>query len=270
MTCTEVELNQSPRPGEQRNNGPISMNLAGGTPVDVEQPGSWPAAVLARATELANALRGTTDHVSDLQVPDAREDEFRALLSCRVVRAYHATRLLDHEVSMIEHRGLRLLSVKLLSDRIEAAFSNACITATERDYFHAAHVFATHEDENRRGQTCLFLGTYVLREDPDLLQDLLGIWGGEGLYMTSASRHAEDRLRTLGRPAVVVVDVDLSAGWSTYKAWPGLQQLFAGTLLGLQASADVFYSKPVPPRQVRAIWLPGNQEYDKFKGLPRA
>ena len=72
----------------------------------------------------------------------------------------------------------------------------------------------------------------------------------------------------MGRPAVVVADIDLTAGWETHLVTPALQQLFVGRYLDLEGvECSVHYSQPVPARDIVDIWQPGQAEYDQFEDL---
>src|SRR5438132_14434734 len=96
--------------------------------VDVDDPQTWPPDVRREAQAIADSVRGKAKYVSDLPIPIEGEDPFRALLAGHPLVAYHATRLLDHEVAMIREQGLRPLTAKLVEDRIEAAYGHSLIS----------------------------------------------------------------------------------------------------------------------------------------------
>jgi hypothetical protein len=132
--------------------------------------------VLEYAVNLSRALRGTTRFVGDLAVQLELEGEFRRLLQGRLLRVYHATRLLDHELSMIQTLGLRPLSLQLIKDRIQAAHAHSWITVEQRSQLEPAHVYADGHAEHRDGQVCLFLGTHTLHTVTGVAS-LLCTWG---------------------------------------------------------------------------------------------
>ena len=221
---------------------------------------------MERTQALADPLRGTTEHTNDLAVLFEGEDDFRALLSGCLVRAYHATRLLEHEVQMIRTQGLRLLSVELVTEKIEAAREQSCISPGECDLLKAAHVFAVGEETNRSGECSFFLPVSMLDFRSSGVNPLLSSWGGEALGMSSGAQQLPDRLVELGRPAIVVADIDLSPG--RHLVFPGIQQLFVGRYLGLDnVLASVHYSSPVSADDIVAMWQPGGDEFDRFEGL---
>lgn len=242
-------------------------------PIDVDDPATWPPHVVAEVQPLAKAVRGKSRYLADLLVPIEGEDDFRALLSGYLLRTYHATRLLDHEVAMIRERGLRPLTEQLVKDRINAALANSCITQKECQQLLAAHLFAPDQARNMRarvGKVCLILSQHAFRHEPDLAAPLLEEWGGEAITMTKGGSQLRPMLAELGKPALVVANIDLSQSWRTHFVNPNLKKVFVANLIqpgGL--GADVFYEAPVPPEQVVATWQPGDPEYDQFKGLPR-
>jgi hypothetical protein len=236
--------------------------------VDIEKPDTWPASVLEWAERWATQLRDSTEYFSDLAIPPEDEDEFRSLLREHPLCAFHATRLLDHEVEMIRKQGLRPLTTHLLEDRTNAAFDHSVFTADERDQLLNSTVFALGEAKYRKGQVNLFLGTHVLRDSVQQIAPLLRTWGGEGIYWGAGDLRS--RLREVGTPTIVVAGIDLSPGWRIHRTTPGLHKVFIGCLLNLaDVSASVDYTQPVPPQHVPGIWQPGIPEYDSFELLPR-
>jgi hypothetical protein len=235
--------------------------------VDLDDPDTWPSDVIDWAQRWVSKLAGTTIYTADLVVPLERENEFRALLAGTTLRAYHCTRLLDHEVELIRQQGLRQLSAELVRERIDAAYEQGALTETERVGFHESHVFARGHQAHREGQVCLVLGRQIL-EEVHGVSPLLSTWGGEGIYM--AAPELRTRLEQLGRPAIVVTQIDLSSDHRTHLTFPSLSKLFVGAVLDTEGrGADVFYRAAVPPEDVLEIWQPGHPEYDRNEGLPR-
>ena len=236
--------------------------------VDADDPSTWPPAVFEHVRILADRLRGTTDYANELSVPSDDENDFRSLLSGWLVRVYHATRLLDHEDQTIRQQGLRLLSVELVEERINAAFDHSCISEEERDQLHASHVYAIDEEKDRDGKLCFIFPASMMADPFSGINPLLGIWGGEGISMFGDTRGQTERLARLGRPSLVVATVDLSGGLPGLFVHPGALKMFMGRLLNLKGhGAEVHSRTPVPPRHIEAIWHPGDAEYDRFKDL---
>ena len=235
--------------------------------LNVDDPSTWPPELRERAQMLANQLRGTTEYMNDLEIPLEAEDDSRALLSGCLVRAYHATRLLDHEVQMIRTQGLRLLSEESVKERINAAYEHSCISAAKRKMLQSSHVFETDEAQYRAGQCCLFLPESMLLNSSYGINPLLNTWGGEAIWKPRSDAE-RDWLGKLGRPAIVVAYLDLSPGQTVYSMFPDIQKVFTARLLNLEIVADIFYRRPVPAEHIRAIWQPGDTEYDKFEDLP--
>jgi hypothetical protein len=223
-------------------------------PVDVDDPTTWPTRVLTVAKEWAEDCKNTTEYTSDLPLPVELEAPFRELLTGELLRAYHYTRLLPHERAMVLNTGLRALSAELLFDRIEGACSAGAISATEAAEFHKGHVFATNEQLHREDQVCCVLSKRVFERDPHACRPLLTTWGGEGMYMSSGARSFQDRLTTLGSPAVVAALLELGGAGSPHRVFPALHKVFVASVLGLEdVGADVFYRTPVPPENIECI-----------------
>lgn len=231
--------------------------------VDADHPDTWPQNVMAWVRDVSEILKGSTPHTSDLILPnDDDEDQFRSLFSGRLVRAYHATRLLPHEVAGIRRDGLRPLSEEMLRDRLAAAQHAGYLAPSEVKELFAGQ---TARESNRAGQVCLFLSEEPMGDKWSGLWNLLSMWGGEAIYGDNIS--LRDRLRTLGVPTIVVAAVDLSPGWQTHQVWPGLAVAFIGRFLELDAGgASIHYNAPIPPEHVLSIWQPGDSDYERYSG----
>ena len=230
--------------------------------VDPDLPDSWPEILTKEVSRRATDLKGTTQVTPDLE---AGRGWVEPLLSGCLLRAYHSTRLLDHEVARIRSQGLRLLSANLLGDKIRSAFDNGNISAHERDHLLGGHVFAMGNADNRRDQICLTLSRRIFTSSPFGVELLLSVWGGEGMR----EPHNEHLLRSLGRPAIIVAHLDLTIPGHHF-FFPRLENVFVGALLGLRdVGADVFFRSPIPADRVEAIWQPGSPGYDVFERLPR-
>lgn len=209
------------------------------------------------------------EHYSGGGAVSEREDEFRTLFSGRGLRTYHATRLLPHEVENVRRRGLRLLTEELVRDRIEAAFRHGYVSREVADELLKGHVFATREHDNRERRVCFFLSTRVLSERVGNVWYLMTRWGGEAISFSSRSAAFGEHLKKLGRPAVVVADLDISEPHATHRAWPGILHAFVAKYLGNRdAGASLHYTRDVEGGRVVEIWTPGHRRYGQFKELP--
>src|SRR3954470_17110557 len=87
--------------------------------VDVDDAATWPAVLCERVDEWVERKRCKTKRTCDLHI---HEDEaLVGMLDGYLVRAFHCTRLLDHERVMIREQGLRALSPDLVLERIHRA-----------------------------------------------------------------------------------------------------------------------------------------------------
>jgi hypothetical protein len=126
-------------------------------PIDIDDPTSWPADVYRSVAQWAEECAGRTEYTGDLPLRIELEAPFRERLAGQLVCAYHYTRLIPHEWQTIRERGLRMLSVDLLTERIESARFVGAISVAEAEIFQKAHVFAVGEQKHREGQVCLVL-----------------------------------------------------------------------------------------------------------------
>jgi len=244
---------------------------AAGERIDVDAAITWPPEVRRRAETIARMVRGTARCVEDMRVAPEIADEFRGLFVGHRVRAYHATRLLGHEVEMVRLQGLRPLSKKLVIERIERAYESGVLTFEDRDRLLSGNVFAEGRWTGREGHVSLFLSRTPLERMVHGVRPLLTTWGGEGIYMArGGSSMREALLQGIGTATIVVVEVDLGPDPRVHGIYPELWKLFVARLLGREPlSADLLYMSFVPPDGVIDFWQPGHPSYDVHERLPR-
>lgn len=245
--------------------------------IDVDDPGSWPDDVFGHVREVADAVEGSTEYTADLPLDPGDEETFRLVLDGRHLRAYHCTRLLDHEVDRIAKNGLRLLSKSLVEERIGDAQDAGHISPTEATHLMKGHVFEVADESifggfsNREGMVHLFLSRRTFDLHVSGIWRLLATWGGEGIYFTNANSEMEHRLRSIGKPAIVVARIGLSPSSSEDMVFPGLLKSFVARLLGFDDyDSSVVYRSAIPAENVIDIWQPGGVQYDAHNDLPQS
>ena len=261
---------------ENHNNGVTvtTPNYALAVPeaVDVTDPGTWPGPARDYVGHWAERLAGTTRYPSDLRVPLEDEDRFVDLLGNHPLLVQHCSRLLDLEIGAIRRDGLAPLTRELVEGKLDAALAAGALTEEQRTRLGSEHVYAHENADGRDGVVCVTVGRAAL-DDEGGHERLLGIWGGEGIYWAFGddSTGVGATLRTLGRPAIVTLGIDLSRpGRDQTQFFPSLHRLFVAGFLGLDdVCGDAFIPTAVPGHEVVDIWHPGDAEYDRHPALPR-
>jgi hypothetical protein len=240
--------------------------------IDVDDASTWPPDVAALVEQCVEATQGSTDLPGDLVTQAGRFDpELRELLADHRLRAYHCTRLLDHEAEDVRRHGLRLLDARLVADRLTAAYEHGYIDVSQRD-----ELMRTSRIDERAGsmkvldQICLVPSTMVFVHDSYGVDRLLATWGGEAIYWAhgDVGSRLYEVLRGLGRPTIVCVQLDVA---HISSMWPSLIGPFLATAAGWpeERGADIFYDASIPGDQVDELWQPGDPLYDRFPELPR-
>jgi hypothetical protein len=220
---------------------------------DIDAPGTWPAAALERVRQWAAQWQGRTRYTPDIGIPLELDPSFRQLFDGYKLRAFHFTRLLDHERALVFAQGLRPLTLDLVTDRINAAQNIGVITETEADELRDASVFSTGEEQHRAGQVCLVLSRNVYQSCPDDCTPLMRQWGGEAIHNSSRTSMVSVHLLTLGKPCIVEAAIDICVQ-GEHRIFPAMHKAFVGRFLNFEdAGADVFYRAPVPPECILSI-----------------
>ena len=239
--------------------------------VDLDGIATWPPAVRGFAERWATALDGTTRVAYDLALPETAQDSFMTLIGDQPVRAYHSTRLLEEEAGAIRAHGLIPLAEELVTSRVQAAYASGHLTAAERNALLSSSVFASGNITGRLGQVCAVAGRTIFDDDPQAVDLLLRLWGGEAIYWTHERTSLAERLLTLGKPSIVVVNLRFAAHSLTPLFAPPLSKLFIGRLLQMpETYGDVHYYARVRPEDVVDIWQPGHHEYDRHHRIPHS
>jgi hypothetical protein len=198
--------------------------------LDPDDHSTWPPEVVERVAML-DASVPETECVSDLETADFAESEVRSLIAGRRVIAYHATRLLPHEVDGIRAGGLPPFSRELFDERIRLAYDAGAIDQPARDRLLVSHMYAVgeaHRRGRREGQVCVTLGRASF-EEVSGVRPLLSTWGGEGIYYSSGAVDAQDLLRSLGRPAVIQLRIPVATDWMHQPCFPSMDRILLGS-----------------------------------------
>lgn len=243
-----------------------------GGAIDPDDLDTWPDA-LREALEPYAADVPIDTPTAELSVP--LDDSYvTELLDGRPMRAYHCTRLLPHEVAGVRRDGLRALSRDHADGRIAAALDAGALSSADAARVLAATLYATDDGEwgsateHRDGRVFGVVGSTQFRERPHGFDSLLSTWGGEAVYFPSERTPLAATLRALGRPSVVVLDLDLHDGVRTDVGWTLADVLTAHVALLADRGGTFTRFGDVPRSQIVDIWQPGSPAYDRFVGLP--
>lgn len=234
---------------------------------------TWPGGVCAAVESLADTVQGNPTHYDELDLDPGAVKAVGELLADHSIRAYHCTRLLEHEAHDIRRDGLSPLSRELIKRRIRAACDHDAIAPTERDRLLSGHMFAT-EEHHTRGRRLGNISFAATLEPFDThfraINPLLSNWGGEALYYSAGIAEDERvRLSQIGTPSIVVASLPIKQP-EPMKTFFALPVYFTATWLGLSdVGCDLIYRAPVPGPDVLGIWQPGGPEYDRFAQLVR-
>jgi hypothetical protein len=236
--------------------------------VDIDVPTTWPSFVSQQVGEWARRLGGSTSFPSDLDISRIDEESFASALRGCSLRAYHCTRLLEHEKQSIAEDGLQRLTRAFLDRRMARALAAGAIQHELAAALSENNALAKPNGARRVGQVCCLLSSYTLRSDVHALGDLMTLWGGE-VISKAVPADFRSRLRGIGKPTLVTVALRLSADTNEHLFYPSLAKAFAAAALGLDVAGDVLFRADVPGVDIERISQPGDAWYDSFPLLPR-
>ncbi|MEV7695287.1 hypothetical protein AB0O62_01985 [Streptomyces sp. NPDC086779] len=240
--------------------------------VEIDRPGEWPEKLTTYVKAAAKFVDGFTAYPNlceDGNLGDF-ESGLRAVLAGQLLRTFHATRLLDYEVHDIKADGLRRLTPQLVQHRQDKAHAAGVITAEELHALRESSVLGTERFARfRLNKVCVVGNRQPFLERP--IGDQFRFWGGEAQYNGPGwSTLVNDRVRTLGRPALVVALLDVTDSNVAILSSRELIYPFVGSFMGLPGvGCQIDYEADIPGDRIEAVWQPGVVDYDQFSSLPQ-
>lgn len=244
--------------------------------VDLDDSATWPADLFDLITELTPSVPEGLDTASDLHNEASEvaeyDDQVREMLAGRLLRTYHVTRLLDHEIEDVRAVGLRALTEESLTERLDRAIQAGSIAMLYLTVLRESTA-PVHESaqvaKNRFGEVSVVSSRQPLAKPWPVR--FLSNWGGEvrqfGPLWTGAGFES---IRLLGHPSLIVAGIDVS---TPAAVGTGRELIFdfLGTRLGLNGNGvTIHYAADIPGRQILDICHPGHPEYDRHAHFPKS
>ena len=179
--------------------------------LDIDKPLSWPQNLADLIEHLSNENPEfkELDPSEEQMIPDDIRGKVLSEVEGLPIAVYHATKLLEHEISDVYENGLLALNSKMLAHRIERAFLYGCITKDFRDFL-LTNGLRSADAHNRAGMLWVITSRDRLRDQSGFWR-LLTFWGGEALrdnFRLDGEEHPQ--LKEIGEASVVqgVIQVD--------------------------------------------------------------
>ncbi|MER6100741.1 hypothetical protein ABT154_33840 [Streptomyces sp. NPDC001728] len=243
--------------------------------VDLDDPATWPTDLSDLIAELASAVPGELDTGSDLhnEVSELakHDDQVREMLAGRLLRTYHATRLLDHEIEDVRACGLRALTEGSLAERVDRAIKAGSIPARYLNALCESTALVhepLHAVRHRFGEVSMVSSRQPLAKTWP--HRLLSNWGGEVRQFGPVWTDSEfESIRSLGRPSLIIAGIDVS---TPPAAGTGRELIFdfIGIHLGVDGNGiTIHYTADIPGEQIVDVCHPGHPEYDRHPHFPK-
>jgi len=155
----------------------------------------------------------------------ALQTEIAGIMSARVIRAFHYSRLREEEVEGLLANGVRLSTPQFLQTRLDAAVDANALTKTDARKLYAESPFHSDQLEARSGK--FWMASHPIAKDDSGVAPLLERWGGEVAAMWINDSSLVARLQSLGSPRVVELAVPLVATRHCWEAGKAVMASFA-------------------------------------------
>jgi len=118
-------------------------------------------------------------------------------MNSRAIRAWHYTRLTDHEVDLLRRNGIQLSTLSVLRARLDAQVEARAFTAETAAALFAASPF--HEQQEPRSNK-FWMTSHPIAINDGGVAPLMAHWGGEGASMWMKDPALLGQVATLGAP----------------------------------------------------------------------
>ncbi|NUQ98545.1 MAG: hypothetical protein HOY79_18995 [Streptomyces sp.] len=242
--------------------------------IGVDDPSTWPDDIKLAVNTWTAELQARGVPEDELAVKAGEYDgPLEALLNGHLLRAYHCTRLLDHEVEGIRLHGMRILDEQLVTDKLNAALEYGVLTdAQYRELLQGRRLDNPASGMKVESEISFVLSPVELQHNAWGFNPLLTSWGGEAIYWAHEKNPAlSETLRSLGRPTIIHVALDPEHLPGALLA-PSLAGPFVAVVAALspeEQGAEVHYRAAIPSEHVLDLWHPGDADYDRFPDLAR-
>lgn len=233
--------------------------------IDPDCPELFPKVVQNRLKELTQ--------LSPLEALESEAAFIGSLTGLRL-RALHFSRLLPHELDLIQSQGLLPFTRDLFTRRIQLAVHHGYIDEGRASVLMSTSMYGTHKElrryfqaqiPRREGQVHACIG-FAKLDDPSDFELLQGKWGGEGIYFAT-DRSVDQNRPQLGTPVLVELALRLDTN-RPLRFRPSLSSVLSRS--EGESSGDVQIDGAVAPSEIVRILEPGNADYDSHPGLAQS
>ena len=191
------------------------------------------------------------------------------LMKLRTIRSWHYSRLTDGEVNLIRKAGVYPSSLDNIRSRFAAQVAAGTFTQEFADQLFIHSPYQTDQLDSRSGK--FWMVSHPLEVDDHGVKLLLESWGGESAYFHQQDTETLRKLRQIGRPRVIEVDMPLINSRHAYPAAKAVVSTY-GRLLGCQSESgtfDLYSEQSLGPKSILAVHSEGDGSFDLIgRGYP--
>lgn len=189
---------------------------------------------------------------------------FKKLMDKRSIRAFHYTRLTDHEIASIHLDGIYLSTQDFLSERLSKLVKIGYLTSSEAVILYTNS--SIHGNQHNARSNKFWMVSNPIPVIDSGVKPLLSYWGGEVTYWNAERFHLSDKLAQIGTPVVIEVCVQLSFTIHSMNAGEAAIATFAKSK-GYSDNSDYFdlYTKnPIPSQNILKIHKLGDELFNRI------
>ena len=193
------------------------------------------------------------------------------LLSHRRIRAWHYTRLCDHEIDNIRQRGIKPSTLDLLRHRLDQMVMHGYFSKRTRTILF--DFSPLHSEGFGRRSGMFWVTSRPIRVEESDVEYLLRYWGGEATYWLHIDKESDVRslLSSTGQPRVLEMCVPLSGNARLLNAAQSVLTTF-GKTLGVHVRRfhiDLNVTRELPPDSIIRIHAADELEFRSLaQGYP--
>ena len=192
----------------------------------------------------------------------ALKERLSGTMQSRTIRAWHYSRLTDHEIVKLRNEGVHLSTPTALRARLDALVATGELTGHVADALYSMSPFHSEQLDARAGK--FWMSSHPVRINDSGVVPLMAHWGGEVASMFVKDPLLLEPLAAIGKPRIVELAVPLSLTPHSYSAAIAILASFGRSLkcVSEKKAFDLYVALPLKSEAILRVHSQGEPEFN--------
>lgn len=191
----------------------------------------------------------------------ALQEAMMQLMERRTIRAFHYTRMMEHEVARLRRDGIHLSTPETLRQRLEVLISTRTLSRAIADKLYAQSPFHSDQLESRSDK--FWMTSHPIEVHDSGVTPLMAHWGGEVASMWTRDQSLLTPLGAIGKPRIIEIAVPMLATRHSFSAGKAVLATFARSrgCISEKQAFDLYAKEQLSPSSILAVHTEGDQAF---------